>query len=205
MTSFIPNTLSATLKESNYQNQIYSCESCENYDKFPNSQSYDDNDERFDPKYGDLFYEDYKKKNDEKDKSEKNSTGENSIKCTPIPKETKNENPNSIEILGNKRNRSKSKKNENLSKEKGDNENFEIKSNNDSFLIELLESKDNPIGADETSKETPHQTICDISQKEKEDMKKKGRKIPDKKIKRKRKKKNLLKVVWFDSKMVLKK
>ena len=173
MTSFIPNTLSATLKESNYRNQIYSSE---NGYKFPNSQSYDDNDERFDPKYGDLFYEDYKKKNDEKNKSEENSTGENSIKCTPIPKETKNE------ILGNKRNRSKSKKNENLSKEKGDNENFEIKSNNDSFLIELLESKDNPIGADETSKETPHQTICDISQKEKEDMKKKGRKTPYDKI-----------------------
>ena len=179
MTSFIPNTLSATLKESNYQNQIYSCE---NYDKFPNSQSYDDNDERFDPKYGDLFYEDYKKKNDEKDKSEKNSTGENSIEYTPIPKETKNENPNSIEILGNKRNRSKSKKNENLSKEKGDNENFEIKSNNDSFLIELPESEDNPIGAEETSKETPHQTICDISQKEKKDIKKNGRKTPDEKI-----------------------
>jgi hypothetical protein len=179
MTSFIPNTLSATLKESNYQNQIYSCE---NYDKFPNSQSYDDNDERYDPKYGDLFYEDYKKKNDEKDKSEKNSTGENSIEYTPIPKETKNENPNSIEILGNKRNRSKSKKNENLSKEKGANENFENKSNNDIILIESSVSKDNPIGADETSKETPHQTICDISQKEKEDMKKKGRKTPDDKI-----------------------
>jgi len=173
MTSFIPNTLSATLKESNYRNQIYSSE---NGNKFPDFQSFDDNDERSDPKYGDLFYEDYKKKNDEKNKSEENSTGENSIKCTPIPKETKNE------ILGNKRNRSKSKKNENLSKEKGDNENFEIKSNNDSFLIELLESKDNPIGADETSKETPHQTICDISQKEKEDMKKKGRKTPDEKI-----------------------
>ena len=69
-----------------------------------------------------------------------------------------------------------------MSKEKGDNENFEIKSNNDSFLIELPESEDNPIGADETSKETPHQTICDISQKEKEEMKKKGRKTPDKKI-----------------------
>ena len=173
MTSFIPNTLSATLKESNYRNQIYSSE---NGNKFPDFQSFDDNDERSDPKYGDLFYEDYKKKNDEKNKSEENSTGENSIKCTPIPKETKNE------ILGNKRNRSKSKKNENLSKEKGDNENFEIKSNNDSFLIELSESKDNPIGADETSKETPHQTICDISQKEKEDMKKKGPKTPDKKI-----------------------
>jgi hypothetical protein len=173
MTSFIPNTLSATLKESNYRNQIYSSE---NGNKFPDFQSFDDNDERSDPKYGDLFYEDYKKKNDEKNKSEENSTGENSIKCTPIPKETKNE------ILGNKRNRSKSKKNENLSKEKGDNENFEIKSNNDSFLIELLESEDNPIGADETSKETPHQTICDISQKEKEDMKKKGRKTPGEKI-----------------------
>ena len=173
MTSFIPNTLSATLKESNYRNQIYSSE---NGNKFPDFQSFDDNDERSDPKYGDLFYEDYKKKNDEKNKSEENSTGENSIKCTPIPKETKNE------ILGNKRNRSKSKKNENLSKEKGDNENFEIKSNNDSFLIELSESKDNPIGADETSKETPHQTICDISQKEKEDMKKKGRKTPGEKI-----------------------
>ena len=173
MTSFIPNTLSATLKESNYRNQIYSSE---NGNKFPDFQSFDDNDERSDPKYGDLFYEDYKKKNDEKNKSEENSTGENSIKCTPIPKETKNE------ILGNKRNRSKSKKNENLSKEKGDNENFEIKSNNDSFLIELSESKDNPIGADETSKETPHQTICDISQKEKEDMKKKGRKTSDEKI-----------------------
>ena len=167
------NTLSATLKESNYRNQIYSSE---NGNKFPDFQSFDDNDERSDPKYGDLFYEDYKKKNDEKNKSEENSTGENSIKCTPIPKETKNE------ILGNKRNRSKSKKNENLSKEKGDNENFEIKSNNDSFLIELLESKDNPIGADETSKETPHQTICDISQKEKEDMKKKGRKTLGEKI-----------------------
>ena len=59
MTSSILNTLSATLKESNYQNQIYSSE---NGYKFPNSQSYDDNDERFDPKYGDLFYEDYKKK-----------------------------------------------------------------------------------------------------------------------------------------------
>ena len=173
MTSSILNTLSATLKESNYRNQIYSSE---NGNKFPDFQSFDDNDERSDPKYGDLFYEDYKKKNDEKNKSEENSTGENSIKCTPIPKETKNE------ILGNKRNRSKSKKNENLSKEKGDNENFEIKSNNDSFLIELLESKDNPIGADETSKETPHQTICDISQKEKEDMKKKGRKTPGEKI-----------------------
>ena len=173
MTSFIPNTLSATLKESNYRNQIYSSE---NGNKFPDFQSFDDNDERSDPKYGDLFYEDYKKKNDEKNKSEENSTGENSIKCTPIPKETKNE------ILGNKRNRSKSKKNENLSKEKGDNENFEIKSNNDSFLIELLESKDNPIGADETSKETPHQTICDISQKEKDDMKKKGLKTPGEKI-----------------------
>ena len=173
MTSFIPNTLSATLKESNYRNQIYSSE---NGNKFPDFQSFDDNDERSDPKYGDLFYEDYKKKNDEKNKSEENSTGENSIKCTPIPKETKNE------ILGNKRNRSKSKKNENLSKEKGDNENFEIKSNNDSFLIELLESKGNPIGADETSKETPHQTICDISQKEKDDMKKKGLKTPGEKI-----------------------
>lgn len=179
MTSFIPNTLSATLKESNYRNQIYSSE---NGNKFPDFQSFDDNDERSDPKYGDLFYEDYKKKNDEKNKSEENSTGENSIKCTPIPKETKNENPNSIEILGNKRNRSKSKKNENLSKEKGDNENFEIKSNNDSFLIELSESKDNPIKDAETSKETPHQTICDISQKEKKDIKKKGRKTPDKKI-----------------------
>ena len=173
MTSFIPNTLSATLKESNYRNQIYSSE---NGNKFPDFQSFDDNDERSDPKYGDLFYEDYKKKNDEKNKSEENSTGENSIKCTPIPKETKNE------ILGNKRNRSKSKKNENLSKEKGANENFEIKSNNDSFLIELLESEDNPIKAAETSKETPHQTICDISQKEKEDMKKKGRKTPGEKI-----------------------
>ena len=173
MTSSILNTLSATLKESNYRNQIYSSE---NGYKLPDSQSFDYNDERSDPKYGDLFYEDYKKKNDEKDKSEENTTGENSIKCTPIPKETKNE------ILGNKRNRSKSKKNENLSKEKGDNENFEIKSNNDSFLIELLESEDNPIGADETSKETPHQTICDISQKEKDDMKKKGRKTPDDKI-----------------------
>ena len=171
MTSFIPNTLSATLKESNYRNQIYSSE---NGNKFPDFQSFDDNDERSDPKYGDLFYEDYKKKNDEKNKSEENSTGENSIKCTPIPKETKNE------ILGNKRNRSKSKKNENLSKEKGANENFENKSNND--LIELSVSKDNPIGADETSKETPHQTICDISQKEKEDMKKKGRKTPYEKI-----------------------
>ena len=59
MTSFIPNTLSATLKESNYQNQIYSSE---NGNKFPDFQSFDDNDERFDPKYGDLFYEDYKKK-----------------------------------------------------------------------------------------------------------------------------------------------
>jgi hypothetical protein len=173
MTSSIPNILSAILKESNYLNQIYSSE---NDYKFSDSQSYDDNDERSDPKYGDLFYEDYKKKNDEKDKSEENSTGENSIENTPIPKETKNE------ILGNKRKRSKSKKNKNLSKEKGDNENFEIKSNNDSFLIELPESEDNPIGADETSKETPHQTICDISQKEKEDMKKKGRKTPNKKI-----------------------
>ena len=179
MTSFIPNTLSATLKESNYRNQIYSSE---NGNKFPDFQSFDDNDERSDPKYGDLFYKDYKKKNDEKDKSEENSTGENSIEYTPIPKETKNENPNSIEILGNKRNRSKSKKNENLSKEKGDNENFEIKSNNDSFLIELLESEDNPIKAAETSKETPHQTICDISQKEKKDIKKNGRKTPDEKI-----------------------
>ena len=179
MTSFIPNTLSATLKESNYRNQIYSSE---NGNKFPDFQSFDDNDERSDPKYGDLFYEDYKKKNDEKDKSEENSTGENSIEYTPIPKETKNENPNSIEILGNKRNRSKSKKNENLSKEKGDNENFEIKSNNDINLIELSVSKDNPIGADETSKETPHQTICDISQKEKKDIKKNGRKTPDEKI-----------------------
>lgn len=173
MTSSIPNILSAILKESNYLNQIYSSE---NDYKFSDSQNFDHNDERSDPKYGDLFYEDYKKKNDEKDKSEENSTGENSIKNTPIPKETKNE------ILGNKRNRSKSKKNENLSKEKGANENFEIKSNNDSFLIELPESEDNPIGADETSKETPHQTICDISQKEKEDMKKKGRKTPDDKI-----------------------
>ena len=173
MTSSILNTLSATLKESNYRNQIYSSE---NGNKFPDFQSFDDNDERSDPKYGDLFYEDYKKKNDEKNKSEENSTGENSIKCTPIPKETKNE------ILGNKRNRSKSKKNENLSKEKGDNENFEIKSNNDSFLIELLESKDNPIGADETSKETPHQTICDISQKEKEDIKNKRHKTSYEKI-----------------------
>ena len=43
-------------------------------------------------------------------------------------------------------------------------------------------SKDNPIGADETSKETPHQTICDISQKEKKDIKKNGRKTPDEKI-----------------------
>ena len=103
MTSFIPNTLSATLKESNYRNQIYSSE---NGNKFPDFQSFDDNDERSDPKYGDLFYEDYKKKNDEKNKSEENSTGENSIENTPIPKETKNE------ILGNKRNRSKSKKNE---------------------------------------------------------------------------------------------
>ena len=173
MTSSIPNTLSAILKESNYLNQIYSSE---NGYKFSDSQSFDHNDERSDPKYGDLFYEDYKKKNDEKNKSEENSTGENSIKCTPIPKETKNE------ILGNKRNRSKSKKNENLSKEKGANENFENKSNNDIILIELSVSKDNPIGADETSKETPHQTICDISQKEKEDMKKNGRKNPDKKI-----------------------
>ena len=179
MTSFIPNTLSATLKESNYRNQIYSSE---NGNKFPDFQSFDDNDERSDPKYGDLFYKDYKKKNDEKDKSEENSTGENSIEYTPIPKETKNENPNSIEILGNKRNRSKSKKNENLSKEKGANENFEIKSNNDSFLIELPESEDNPIKAAETSKETPHQTICDISQKEKKDIKKNGRKTPDEKI-----------------------
>ena len=169
MTSFIPNTLLATLKESNYQNQIYSSE---NFDKFPNSQSYDDNDERLAPNYGYLFYKDY----NEKDKSVENTTGENSIKCTPIPKETKNE------ILGNKRNRSKSKKNENLSKEKGANENFENKSNNDIILIELSVSKDNPIGADETSKETPHQTICDISQKEKEDMKKKGRKTPGEKI-----------------------
>ena len=173
MTSFIPNTLSATLKESNYRNQIHSSE---NGNKFPDFQSFDDNDERSDPKYGDLFYEDYKKKNDEKNKSEENSTGENSIENTPIPKETQNE------ILGNKRKRSKSKKNKNLSKEKGANENFEIKSNNDSFLIELSESKDNPIGAEETSKETPHQTICDISQKEKEDMKKKGRKTPYEKI-----------------------
>jgi len=179
MTSSIPNILSAILKESNYLNQIYSSE---NDYKFSDSQNFDHNDERSDPKYGDLFYEDYKKKNDEKDKSEENSTGENSIEYTPIPKETKNENPNSMKIIGNKRNRSKSKKNENLSKEKGDNENFEIKSNNDSFLIELLESKDNPIGADETSKETPHQTICDISQKEKDDMKKKGRKTPYDKI-----------------------
>ena len=179
MTSSILNTLSATLKESNYRNQIYSSE---NGYKLPDSQSFDYNDERSDPKYGDLFYEDYKKKNDEKDKSEENSTGENSIEYTPIPKETKNENPNSIEILGNKRNRSKSKKNENLSKEKGANENFENKSNNDINLIELSVSKDNPIGADETSKETPHQTICDISQKEKEDMKKKGRKTPYEKI-----------------------
>lgn len=173
MTSSIPNTLSAILKESNYLNQIYSSE---NDYKFSDSQNFDHNDERSDPKYGDLFYEDYKKKNDEKDKSEENSTGENSIENTPIPKETKNE------ILGNKRKRSKSKKNKNLSKEKGDNENFEIKSNNDSFLIELPESEDNPIGAEETSKETPHQTICDISQKEKEDMKKKGRKTPYEKI-----------------------
>ena len=179
MTSSILNTLSATLKESNYRNQIYSSE---NGYKLPDSQSFDYNDERSDPKYGDLFYEDYKKKNDEKDKSEENSTGENSIEYTPIPKETKNENPNSIEILGNKRNRSKSKKNENLSKEKGVNENFENKSNNDIILIELPVSKDNPIGADETSKETPHQTICDISQKEKKDIKKNGRKTPDEKI-----------------------
>ena len=96
MTSSILNTLSATLKESNYRNQIYSSE---NGYKLPDSQSFDYNDERSDPKYGDLFYEDYKKKNDEKDKSEENSTGENSIEYTPIPKETKNENPNSIEIL----------------------------------------------------------------------------------------------------------
>ena len=59
MTSFIPNTLSATLKESNYRNQIYSSE---NGYKLPDSQSFDYNDERSDPKYGDLFYEDYKKK-----------------------------------------------------------------------------------------------------------------------------------------------
>ena len=59
MTSSILNTLSATLKESNYRNQIYSSE---NGNKFPDFQSFDDNDERSDPKYGDLFYEDYKKK-----------------------------------------------------------------------------------------------------------------------------------------------
>ena len=59
MTSSILNTLSATLKESNYRNQIYSIE---NGNKFPDFQSFDDNDERSDPKYGDLFYEDYKKK-----------------------------------------------------------------------------------------------------------------------------------------------
>ena len=64
MTSSILNTLSATLKESNYRNQIYSSE---NGYKLPDSQSFDYNDERSDPKYGDLFYEDYKKKNDEKD------------------------------------------------------------------------------------------------------------------------------------------
>ena len=59
MTSSIPNTLSAILKESNYLNQIYSSE---NGYKFSDSQSFDHNDERSDPKYGDLFYEDYKKK-----------------------------------------------------------------------------------------------------------------------------------------------
>jgi len=59
MTSSILNTLSATLKESNYRNQIYSSE---NGYKLPDSQSFDYNDERSDPKYGDLFYEDYKKK-----------------------------------------------------------------------------------------------------------------------------------------------